>query len=164
MIIVIFLKDKQNINAKFICIRRKNWKRLVELHLCPNINPNTHKLYILRLGLWCLTPLSSISLILWRSVLLEDKLYHIMLYRIHHAWAGFELPTVVVIGTGCIGSYKSNYHTVTTTTAPFIFKDTPLILYIYIISVRLSEWCCSVTMVWVQIPSREEQKFDSSKI
>ena len=24
--------------------------------------------------------------------------------------------------------------------------------------------CCSVTMVWVQIPSREEQKFDSSKI
>jgi hypothetical protein len=31
-------------------------------------------------------------------------------------------------------------------------------------SVRLSEWCCSVSMVWVQIPSREEQKFDSSKI
>ena len=32
------------------------------------------------------------------------------------------------------------------------------------LDVRLSEWCCSVTMVWVQIPSREEQKFDSSKI
>ena len=29
---------------------------------------------------------------------------------------------------------------------------------------RLSEWCCSVSMVWVQIPSREEQKFDSSTI
>ena len=29
--------------------------------------------------------------------------------------------------------------------------------------VRLSEWCCSVSMVWVQITSREEQKFDSSK-
>ena len=27
---------------------------------------------------------------------------------------------------------------------------------------RLSEWCCSVSMVWVQIPSREEQEFDSS--
>jgi hypothetical protein len=26
------------------------------------------------------------------------------------------------------------------------------------------EWCCSVSMVWVQITSREEQKFDSSKI
>jgi hypothetical protein len=25
------------------------------------------------------------------------------------------------------------------------------------LDVRLSEWCCSVTMVWVQIPSREEQ-------
>jgi hypothetical protein len=29
------------------------------------------------------------------------------------------------------------------------------------LDVRLSEWCCSVSMVWVQIPSREEQKFDS---
>ena len=27
------------------------------------------------------------------------------------------------------------------------------------LDVRLSEWCCSVSMVWVQIPSREEQKF-----
>jgi hypothetical protein len=32
------------------------------------------------------------------------------------------------------------------------------------LDVRLSEWCCSISMVWVQIPSREEQKFDSSKI
>jgi hypothetical protein len=32
------------------------------------------------------------------------------------------------------------------------------------LDVRLSEWCCSVSMVWVQIPSRGEQKFDSSKI
>jgi hypothetical protein len=26
------------------------------------------------------------------------------------------------------------------------------------LDVRLSEWCCSVTMVWIQIPSREEHK------
>jgi hypothetical protein len=26
------------------------------------------------------------------------------------------------------------------------------------LDVRLSGWCCSVSMVWVQIPSREEQK------
>ena len=47
------------------------------------------------------------------------------------------------------------------------------LVYIYIgdvvewsraLDVRLSEWCCSVSMVWVQIPSREEQKFDSSEI
>ena len=32
------------------------------------------------------------------------------------------------------------------------------------LDVRLNEWCCSLSMVWVQIPSREEHKFDSSKI
>jgi hypothetical protein len=32
------------------------------------------------------------------------------------------------------------------------------------LDVRLSEWCCSVSTMWVQIPSREEQKFDSSEI
>ena len=31
-------------------------------------------------------------------------------------WKGFELETLVVIGTDCIG--KSNYHTITTTTDP----------------------------------------------
>jgi len=33
-------------------------------------------------------------------------------------WAGFELTTSVVIGTDCIGSCKSNYHTITFTTPP----------------------------------------------
>ena len=32
------------------------------------------------------------------------------------------------------------------------------------LDIRLSDWCCSVLMVGVQILSREEQKFDSSKI
>jgi hypothetical protein len=31
-------------------------------------------------------------------------------------------------------------------------------------NVKLSEWCCSVSMLWVQIPLREEHKIDSSKI
>jgi hypothetical protein len=31
-----------------------------------------------------------------------DKLYHKMLHRVHLACAGFELTTVVVIGTDCI--------------------------------------------------------------
>jgi hypothetical protein len=50
-----------------------------------------------------------------------DKLYQIMLYWVHLAWAGLEL-TLVVISTDCIGSCKSNYHVITTAKAP---------LYIY---------------------------------
>jgi len=37
-----------------------------------------------------------------------DKLYHIR----------YELTTLVVIETDCTGSYKSNYHTITTTAVP----------------------------------------------
>jgi hypothetical protein len=31
------------------------------------------------------------------------------------------------------------------------------------LNVRLSEWWCSVSMVWVQIPSREEQNLTALK-
>jgi hypothetical protein len=43
-----------------------------------------------------------------------------MLYQVHLAWAGFELTTLVVIGTDCISSCKSNYHKITTTTASLV--------------------------------------------
>ena len=77
---------------------------------------------------------NNISVILWQSVLLveetgenhqtvailvTDKLYHIMLYRVYLVWVGFELTTLVVIGTDCIGSYKANYHMIMATTAPW---------------------------------------------
>ena len=64
------------------------------------------------------TTFNNISVISWRSVLLVEKngvpgkkpltcrkslkLYHIILYRVHLAWAGFEFTTLVVIGTDCI--------------------------------------------------------------
>ena len=51
----------------------------------------------------------------------RDKLYHIMLFT--SPWSRFELPTSVVIGTDCIGSIKSNYHTITATTAPVDYMD-----------------------------------------
>ena len=50
---------------------------------------------------------------------ITDKLYNIILYQVHLILAGFEITTLVVIGTDCIGSYKSNYHTFTTMTTLF---------------------------------------------
>jgi hypothetical protein len=63
---------------------------------------------------------NNISAISWWSGLLAeettnlsqvtDEIYYIMLYT--SPWLRFEL-TLVVIGTDCIGSCKSNYHTMT---------------------------------------------------
>jgi hypothetical protein len=44
-----------------------------------------------------------------------------MLYRVQLAMNGDELTTLVMIGTDCTGSCKSNYHTIMTTTAPRFF-------------------------------------------
>jgi hypothetical protein len=52
-----------------------------------------------------------------------NKLYYIMLYWVHHVWAEFELTTLVVICTDCIGNCKSNYHMITTTKASINISD-----------------------------------------
>ena len=61
-------------------------------------------------------------------VCLFDKLYHIMLYTSPRS--RFELTTSVVIGIDCIGSCKSNYHTITATTVT-------VLLYILLIYITL---------------------------
>jgi hypothetical protein len=42
----------------------------------------------------------------------------VYLVEVHLAGVGFELTTFVVIGTDCIGSYKSNYHTIMVSSSP----------------------------------------------
>jgi hypothetical protein len=72
---------------------------------------------------------NNISIISWLLVLFMeekttdlpqgiDKLYHIMLHRMHLAWAGFELTMLEVTCTDCICNCKSYHHAITTTTDP----------------------------------------------
>jgi hypothetical protein len=48
-------------------------------------------------------------------------------------WAGCEVTTSVVIGTDCISSCKSNYHKITTMSAPYlsnVFWENDLYIYL----------------------------------
>ena len=52
-------------------------------------------------------------------------------------WAGFELTPLVVVGTDCTGSCKSNYHTIMTTTT---LRDTKEMNKIYDFQSFLGLW------------------------
>ena len=93
---------------KCICCSIKIWISLLTIRMC----------FSLSVMMFSAT-FNNILLISWRSVLLMKEtglpyfitsccieyalLYHIMLYRVHPSWVGFELTTLVVIGTDCIG-------------------------------------------------------------
>ena len=115
-------------------------------------------LKIRELGLWCWMPLSTIFQlyrgfqIYWRSTRRKPltcrksltRLYHIMLYWVHIAWTGFELTTLVVIGTDCIGSYTFNYLMITTTMALEDKSSTFTTKY----SIKSSTFCLVKVSVW----------------
>ena len=61
------------------------------------------------------------------------EMYHIVLYRVHLAMEEFELTTLAVIDTDCLGICKSNYHTITTMTARF-HRDVNITRYTFIMT------------------------------
>jgi hypothetical protein len=71
--------------------------------------------------------------------------YHIMLYP--SPWSRFELTTSVVTDTDCIGSCKSNYHTITATTDQTRHKtvDRSIGLWCHVtydIAAKIVSFCC----------------------
>ena len=81
---------------------------------------------------------NNISAISWWSVLLVEETLvpgenyrpvashlqtssHNVVSSTPRQWTGFELSTLVVIGTDCTGNYKSNYYMITTMMAPLYY-------------------------------------------
>ena len=107
---------------------------------------------------------NNISVISWRSISIGGgnrrkpptcrkslTNYHIMLYEYTSPWIGFEPTTLVMIGTDCIGNWKSNCHTITTTTAPLIYT----IIYDNQLTVEL-------VLSFISLPELPEQGHVSS--
>jgi hypothetical protein len=79
----------------------------------------------------CNTCFNNISVISWQSVFLVEETgvpgenhqpvtshWQTLWIKYTLLWAWFKLTTLLVIGTDCIGSFISNYHMITTKTAP----------------------------------------------
>jgi len=110
------MKEKYMTNSKSI-----DWLIILFLYWCRNT------CYDQGVGLWCLTPLSTIfQYIVAVSFTGGGNQRKPPTFRksltncitsccIEYAWAEFEVTKLVVIFTDCICSCKSNHHTITTT-------------------------------------------------
>ena len=88
--------------------------------------------------LWCLTQHSTtfqlfvaISFIGWGNRITRSHwltLSHNFASSTPLPWTGFEITTLVVIGTDCTGSYKSNKHTIT---IRYVWGRLPIVLIDY---------------------------------
>ena len=82
-----------------------------------------------------------------------------MVHQVHLTWVGFELTTLVVICTDGIGSCKSNYHTITTTTASYVSSIRIVVSSIRLVvsshRTTLTTWppvtiCCLVYYIFIR--------------
>jgi hypothetical protein len=105
----------------------------IKTFVSPSIDPSYHinEIKWFELGLWCLMHFQqyfsyivavifngggNLSTLRKQTICCKSLSYFITYCCIEYTSpsAGFELTTLVVIGTDCIGNCKSNYHTITT--------------------------------------------------
>ena len=104
------------------------WWKILDHWINKNSKRSKKHLIIIWVRVWVMVfnaTFNNILVISWLSVLLVEQtwvprenhqpaasdwktLSH-NFYQVHLTWAGFELTTLVVIGTDCISSCKSNY-------------------------------------------------------
>ena len=113
-------------------VKKKEQKQLLSnlIWIVNKKNIKCNALYIY-IHIWALglmvfnATFNNISVISWESVLLVEETgrkpptCRKSLTNLSHnvvPWSGFEPKASVVIGTNCIGGWKSNYHMITATT------------------------------------------------
>ena len=126
--------------AEFKMVPLDEYRKLNETitHQRNQIGELASRFVVMWWGMVFNSTFNNISVLSWQSVLLvkETKvprkhhrsvasnwqtLSHKCCTEYTSPWTRIGLATLVVIGTDCIGSCKSNYHMITTTMAPVIF-------------------------------------------